>query len=288
MERVAWTRTDRSQTEISSELPREPEALTRRDGGYLERALRLLGSGFLFATFGIGGLLLAYIVIPLCAHLRRSPEGTDIAVQHIIHRSFDCFIRLGVSLHFFSLEESETERLREGAGLIVANHPTLLDVVFLISRMPQADCVVKRETWTNPFLRRIVASAGYIPNDNGEALVNACIDRLRAGRSIIFFPEGSRSPLRGVGKFQRGAAHVAIASSCRITPVVIHCEPPALMKGQPWYALPKCKLQFSLKVGESLRAEDLLGDRVARALAARQLTETLRTYFATRLSHGIS
>jgi 1-acyl-sn-glycerol-3-phosphate acyltransferase len=288
MERVAGARTDQNQTEIPSELPRDPEALPGGDGSYLKQSLRLLATGFLFGIFGIGGLFLACVIIPLHARLREQPEGADIAAQRIIHRSFNCFIRLGVILRILSVEESGTERLREGTGLIVANHPTLLDVVFLISRMPQADCVVKREAWENFFLRRIVASAGYIPNDTGEDLVKACADRLRAGRSLIFFPEGSRSPLGGLGKFQRGAAHVAISGSCRITPVVIRCEPPTLMKGQPWYALPKRKFRYSLEVGESFRASDLLSDDVAQPLAARQLTEALRSYFAMRLSHGIS
>jgi 1-acyl-sn-glycerol-3-phosphate acyltransferase len=288
MGRVAGARTHQNQTEIPGEHSREPDALPGGDGGYLKQSLRLLATGFLFGIFGVGGLFLACVIIPLNSRLRECPEGADIAAQRIIHRSFDWFIRLGGILHIFSVEESGTERLREGTGLVVANHPTLLDVVFLISRMPQADCVVKREAWENFFLRRIVASAGYIPNDTGEDLVKACVDRLHAGRSLIFFPEGSRSPFRGLGKFQRGAAHVAISGSCRITPVVIRCEPPALMKGQSWYALPKRRFQYSLEVGESLRAADLLSDDVAKPLAARQLTETLRAYFAMRLSHGIS
>ena len=285
---MAGTRTDQDQSDIPTGLPREHEALPGRDGSYLKHSLRLLVAGFLFGVFGVGGLFLACVVIPLHSRLRECPEGADIAAQRIIHRSFDYFIRLSVILHIISVEESGTERLREVTGLVVANHPTLLDVVLLISRMPQADCVVKREAWENFFLRRIVASAGYIPNDTGEDLVKACTDRLRAGRSLIFFPEGSRSPLGGLGKFQRGAAHVAISGSCRITPVVIRCEPPTLMKGQPWYALPKRKFRFSLEVGESFRASDLLSDDVAQPLAARQLTEALRSYFATRLSHGIS
>ncbi len=285
---MAGARTDQNQADIPTELPREPEALPERGGSYLKHSLRLLVAGFLFGVFGVGGLFLACVIIPLHSRLREYPEGADIAAQRIIHRSFDYFIRLSVILHIISVKESGTERLREATGLVVANHPTLLDVVLLISRMPQADCVVKREAWENFFLRRIVASAGYIPNDTGEDLVKACTDRLRAGRSLVLFPEGSRSPLGELGKFQRGAAHIAISSGCRITPVAIRCEPPALMKGQPWYALPKHRLQFSLEVGESFRAADLLSDDVAKPLAARQLSEALRSYFAMRLSHGIS
>ena len=75
--------------------------------------------------------------------------------------------------------------------------------------------------------------AGYIPNDGGRALVEACDERLQAGRSVILFPEGSRFPERRLRRFQRGAAHLALESDCPITPALIRCEPPALGKGKP-------------------------------------------------------
>jgi 1-acyl-sn-glycerol-3-phosphate acyltransferase len=206
--------------------------------------------------------------------------------QRLIHRSFVWFVRLGTLLHLFSLTESGTEHLRGGATLVVANHPTLLDVVFLISCMPQADCVVKREAWRNPFFRGIVTAAGYIPNDEGEAVVAHCVERLRSGRSLILFPEGSRSPEGGLGPFRRGAAYVAAESDVPITPVIISCVPPALSKGQAWYALPNRKLIFSLDVGEPVRAKDLLTETYPRTIAARRITAKLRSYFQVRLDHG--
>jgi len=66
-------------------------------------------------------------------------------VAFALARALQLFVRLGTRLRLFALSESGTERLREGPGLVVANHPTPLDVVFLISCMPQADCIVKRE-----------------------------------------------------------------------------------------------------------------------------------------------
>ena len=102
---------------------------------------------------------------------------------------------------------------------------------------------------------------------------------------MILFPEGSRSPRGGLGPFKRGAAYVALASGVPITPVVIGCDPPALMKGQAWYALPNRKLIFSLTVGEPLHAGDLLSGRHPRAIAARRITAELRSHFQVRLGH---
>ena len=129
------------------------------------------------------------------------------------------------------------ERLREPGGhLIVANHPTLIDVVLIGSLMPQLDCLVKTDASRNPFMRGVVRVAGYVPNDLGEAVVEACAARLREGRSLLLFPEGTRSMKGGeLGSFHRGAAHVALSSGRRILPLVIHCAPRALTRGQHWY-----------------------------------------------------
>ena len=100
--------------------------------------------------------------------------------------------------------------------------------------MPQADCVVKAQAWRNPALRGIVSVAGYIPNLDGEEAIRACAERLAAGRWLVVFPEGSRSPVRGLGRFHRGAAHMALEAGVPILPVTVSCEPPALKRGQPW------------------------------------------------------
>jgi 1-acyl-sn-glycerol-3-phosphate acyltransferase len=255
------------------------------EGARLEGWLRSLGTGFLFAVFGIGGMLLAYAVIPVATLGRRSRILRELRAQRIIHRALRLYVRLGEALHLFELRASGAERLREAPGLVIANHPTLLDVVFLISLMPQADCIVKREAWSNPFLRGIVSTAGYIPNDDGEDLVAGCVARLRAGRSVVLFPEGTRSPAGGLGRFRRGAAHVALRSGCRVTPVAIECDPPALMKGHAWYRMPSRKLGYRVRVGEPLTAAAAAGEPLP--LAVRRVTAELRCLFEAGMDHGI-
>ena len=254
-------------------------------GKRIEALARILGNGFCFAVFGIGAWLMAAAVLPLIVRRYERGPARELFAQRVLHRLFGYFIGLASAMRLISLTAHGAEHLRNGATLVVANHPTLLDVVLLISCMPQADCVVKREAWRNPFFRGIVTAAGYIPNDEGEAVVTECVARLRAGRSVILFPEGSRSPRGGLGPFKRGAAYVAEASDAPITPVVIGCDPPALMKGQPWYALPNSKLTFSLDISEPLYAGVLSPGQHPRAIAARRITAKLRSHFLARLAH---
>lgn len=237
---------------------------------------RKTGTALLYALFGIGSMVLAFVIVPIVSWLRGPGTDRQLLTQRIIHYAFRIFIGIGTVLGLFSLREARTDLLREDAGLVVANHPTLLDIVLLLSRMPQADCVVKSSAWANPFLRGIITAAGYIPNGEAKTVLDACAARLNAGRTLVLFPEASRSPEGGLGPFTRAAAHLALRTGCPIRPVRITCEPGALTKGQPWYHLPNRRLNFRLEVRERLYAKDLVSSDTPRPLAAREVTAQLR------------
>lgn len=253
-----------------------------------EHALRRIGSGFLFATFGIGTLVIAGIVFPFMAWRLPAGEMRERLAQRLIQRAFARFVRLGEQLHLFEVRATGAAALGSGPSLVIANHPTLLDVVFLIAHMPQADCIVKSDAWRNPFLRHVVRIAGYIPNGEGPQVVDACVARLRAGRSVVLFPEGSRSPEDGLRPFKRGAAHIALRSGCAITPVHLGCSPPALKKGQPWWAVPDRKLIITLTVENPVVACDLLpdGEEIASSRAVRSVTAALQQLFEAKAVHA--
>jgi 1-acyl-sn-glycerol-3-phosphate acyltransferase len=178
------------------------------------------------------------------------------------------------------------ERLSQGGPhLVVANHPTLADVVNLLAHLPQADCIVNVSRARNPFLRGAVAAAGYIRNDGGSQVVEESVRRLRAGRTVLVFPEGTRSPRGGLQPFQRGAAHVALRANCDLLPVVIDCQPPTLMKGQAWYEVPERTFRVTLRVEEPISPKPYADSGRSAPIAARQLTAELREWFAKSMAH---
>lgn len=247
----------------------------------IEKLVRTAGTGGAFVVFGIGALVLACLFIPLLGLMRGGRR--DLLTQRLIHAAHAHYLRIGGLVGLWSVEVDGAEHLERAQGaLIVANHPTLLDVVLLLSRLPQAACVVKRGAWRNPFFALLVRAADYLPNDSGEALVERCAERLRSGRNVILFPEGSRSPAVGLHPFHRGAAHVLLRSECKLVPVTIQCKPPALKKGQPWWALPNERLRFRLSVGEPLGRAAFGVEGMARPAAARRVTEQLEEYFLVR------
>jgi 1-acyl-sn-glycerol-3-phosphate acyltransferase len=248
------------------------------------RLWRVLRTGLCWAAFGALCVGLGLVWLPLARQLSRGSASADLRAQRALHRAARLYFAIGRGLGVFRLRVDGGERLRSGGPrLVVANHPSLLDVVALLSVAPQLDCIVNAARAEHPFLRRLTAAAGYIPNDGGREVVAEATRRLRAGRSLLVFPEGTRSPRGGLGPFQRGAAHIALASGYDLLPVVIACEPPALAKGERWYEVPERRFELRLRVGQPLSPRPLLESGLAAPVAARRLGAELREYFAKGL-----
>src|SRR5262249_60365367 len=136
-------------------------------------------------------------------------------------------------------------------------HPTLLDAVFLLALMPQADCVAKQATWTNPFMSGVVSATGYLSNELGNDLVDTCAERLAVGRSVLLFPEGTRSPKGGLGPFQRGAAHVALRAGQPLRAVLLTSDPPGLDRDRRWWQMPTQRLRIGVDARDALDPAEL-------------------------------
>jgi len=233
-------------------------------------------------VFGAGAFVAALFVLPFTRWL---PGDRQPRAQWIVHLTCRLWVRFAVILGLFRVRWNGVETLRARTPFVViANHPTLIDIVLLIACMPQADCVVKRAAWRNPLLRWVVSGAGYIRNDGGSALIETCVDRLRRGRRLVLFPEGTRSPARRLGPFHRGTAHVALRSGVPLLPVVITCDPPTLLKGQRWYHVPDRTVQFTVQVDRPLWPMEMTAG-ITEAIAARRLTAEMRELYERRLVH---
>lgn len=253
----------------------------------LNFAWRIIATGIGFLSFGLGGIGLATVIIPLAVIGRQTPKQRQIRVQNIIHLSFRWFIWLLRTFGVITVDVHNAEALRTCRGsLIVANHPTLIDVVLLISIIPRAQCVVKHQLYDNFFLRGVVRIAGYIRNDlEPLTFINTCQKTFADGNNLIVFPEGTRSipgqPLR----FHRGFANIATLAQVPVQLVIIKCQPLTLNKGVPWYRIPSQPSHYSIIVGQTLEIDQFLVYR-SRAIGVRRLVSFLEAYYARKLRHG--
>ncbi|KAB0520190.1 MULTISPECIES: lysophospholipid acyltransferase family protein [Pseudomonas] len=244
---------------------------------------RLFATAASFALFGFGGLCLRLLVFPLLSCLPGDAAKHRSRARHTISWLFWFFIRLMQRVGVLTYSVEGAEKLGRPGQMIIANHPSLIDVVFLIGLVRQANCVVKQSLWQNPFTRGPVRDAGYISNDGSAEMLDAAADALRSGQTLIIFPEGTRTTPGAAPAFHRGGAAIALRGATIITPVVIKVSPTTLTKAEPWYRIPKCRVHFSLRVGADIEPQAFATLGPAPQ-ASRKLNDYLHHYFIKELA----
>lgn len=249
---------------------------------------RLLVTGFCFGGFAIGGGLLSAVVLPMVQLLPGDRRTRQRRARRVVSRMFGLMIQTLCVTGTMRLHVSGLEKFEQYPGsLVLANHPTLIDVVILLWKHPNAGCVVKANLWKNPFYWGVVRMTGYIDNASSDALIDACVDRLSAGESLLIFPEGTRTRPGQPLQFVRGAAYVALKHGKPILPVLITCDPPTLTKGAPWYSIPPRAFEMTMTVLDPVPTATLATPLEYSPIGARRLTEALQHYFTDQLAtHG--
>lgn len=253
-------------------------------------AWRVGATGFSFASFGLGGVAIGGIIAPL-VNLSSSDANTRQGrAQQVIRYSFKGFTEMMVKLGIMTYEVDGLEKLQQSRQeLVIANHPTLIDVVVLIGLMEKANCVVKEALWSNPFTKGPVRSAGYILNAGSEQFIQDCVARLHEDQaaSLLIFPEGTRTAKDEVlNEFQRGAANIALRANVPIRPILIRCTPSTLTKNEKWYHVPSEPFHIQIKVLDAIYIDEVLEDTQVSPKQVRQLNQKLQQFFKLELSNN--
>lgn len=240
---------------------------------------RVLATGHCFALLFGGGFLLAISALPVTRWFGRTPEEKDERARRLIHHTFRFYLWQMQALGLMTLVIRGREHLAQARGkLVVANHPSLLDVVILISLLPDCDCIVKGSL-RRSLVSGVIRATGYTDNSNGDLMLARSSRSLAAGFPLIVFPEGTRSIPGEPLVFQRGAANIAIRCNADILPVLITVEPPTLLKGEPWYKIPARRPVFTVTALPILSTQHCIEPSAPPALATRQLNRFLLNFF---------
>jgi 1-acyl-sn-glycerol-3-phosphate acyltransferase len=223
---------------------------------------RVFAKWLSFGIFGIGTIVLITVLFPpmrLVLHPRRHFQKY---ARLLVSLGFRFFVGIMTFLGVVELDAGDRSSYRNLRGKIIAsNHPSLLDVVMLISLIPNADCIVRsglRKTLVNGVVRQL-----YIPNNlDFEHLTADCTASLNQGNCIIIFPEGSRTPRTGQPVFKKGAVRISLASLCGIIPVHIGgTDKYGLGKKDPWAAFnPEDKYVYRLCMKKELSPKKYLAE----------------------------
>lgn len=208
--------------------------------------LRVILAGAAFLGAWMGAMILAVLLFPLSRLRHRHAPAMEraAACQRWLQRAFVLlcdYMRLCGLLDF---DPRGADTSTPGPSYVmVANHPTLVDVAALSAMFGRIVCVAKPLLFRAPIIGRILRACVYLEGGEGEglaggAVVNQALDRLAQSMPVLVFPEGTRSPAGGLRPFRRGAFEIACRANVPLVPILIRCEPAALAKGTPWYDIP--------------------------------------------------
>jgi len=226
----------------------------------------------LLLFLGLGSLLwnlfaaLLYLVLP-------RETGTVVGRTAIAYgyRFYWAVARVSGMLY---LDSRALDALRDEPGLIiVANHPSLLDALMLVARLPRSACIMKAELMRNVFLGAGARLARYIRNDSPKGLIRLAVADLRRGGQLVVFPEGTRTTRWPVNAFRSGVPLIAKRANAPIQTVFIDTDSPYLGKGWPLWKLPPLPIRFSVRLGERFAPQTDTAAQVAQ----------LEDYFAAGL-----
>lgn len=188
---------------------------------------------------------LALLLVPLLPRERGRVLG-----RAAISRGYGLFWLLTGATRMLQLRAEAIDVLREERGLVVvANHPSMLDAVMLVARLPRAVCIMKSSLLANPLLGAAVRLARYIPNDATFGMVKRAVKDLREGGQLVLFPEGTRTTRWPMNECHSALSLIAWRAQVPIQTVIIDTDSPYLSKGWPLWRLPLLPAVFTVRLG---------------------------------------
>ena len=129
----------------------------------------------------------------------------------------------GVRVVFHDHERTETGEPR----IFVCNHVSWYDVLVLVAYLPRYSFVAKAELFRVPLFGPAARAVGTIPidRDNRKAAFQSYEEaarRIREGRNVVVFPEGTRGESYALRPFKKGPFVLAVAAGVPLVPTVIH------------------------------------------------------------------
>lgn len=182
---------------------------------------RILAKLFCFAFFGICSLILAILLFPIIHIITGFNERRfKIFVRKFNHQYFKIFVKIAELLGAIQLTVENKDSLKDlRSKVVIANHPSLFDVVILFSLIPNANCIVKGELIQNKFISLIIKNL-YIPNNIPfEDQLEMAKSSMDEGNNLIIFPEGTRSKPGEPWEFKKGAARFALYAQSDVVPI---------------------------------------------------------------------
>ncbi len=167
----------------------------------------------------------------------------------------------------------------QGNVLIIANHTSFLDAVLLWVYIPgnlyfAIDTYVSQKWWVKPFLHLVK----YFPIDPTNPMaVKSIIEKVKAGKRVVIFPEGRITTTGGLMKIYPGPAMIADKSNAQLLPVCLEGSQYSLFSrfGTQFKTRPQSKITITIQAPKTLKIDESIKGKARRLAAARGLYDIM-------------
>ncbi len=185
-----------------------------------------------------------------------------------LHRMLQFFSRFIILYHKipgvrFSIANPLGEDFTRPA-VIICNHQSHLDLLTLLIQSPKIVVLTNDWVWHNPFYGYVIRNAEFYPVSAGmENIMPRLKSLVERGYSIAVYPEGTRSENCRIGRFHKGAFHIANTLGIDVLPMVLYGAGKAMPKKRMWINRWPIRIEIDKRIsvsdlqtfGESLRVQ---------------------------------
>lgn len=265
-----------------SEGQRQPE------GSGSVRAMRIVGVVLIVGTYFIFAPLSYLLFALICSIPTRQPARRARWLRFVMSRGFRFMHDVLRIVGIVDFQPRALARvIPPGPCVMVANHPTLMDISGLLAAEKDLVFPVKPSLYRSYWARPLLVGAEHFEGSGPDALsvghmIDEAVARVKQGKRVIIFPEGTRSPETGLHPFGRAAFEIALRAEVDVVPVVVTCTPGWLTKRRglldPPADLPRLRFRpldpiRPDQAGSSSRTlRDIVRDRILAELSSPRST----------------
>lgn len=226
--------------------------------------------------FGLGGLLLNLACMPFLLLPNRESFGRR--TRATTRWLFNFWLRWLHASNCIRITWRGFDRPLPTGVVYVANHPSIVDAPFLLARLPDTACIFKPALLRNPCIGPAALMCGYVSaGEQGVDLIRAAASRIRAGQSLLIFPEGTRtSESTLLNPLKPGFALIAQRSRCGVQLIRTSVSPQLGRRGRIWWHVPPLPGSVEFTLDEFIPAEEIVDPSEIAARVAARFNATLQ------------